>query len=651
MAYRTDHKHETTNTSEHETDVTSAPPSRPASSAAGDDTRRYVASALLGGISPLMRQKMQTNEKMESFTLPPPPHSPSKSALSSLGREGLKNPKYLREPLLNLGELVVEGALNEGMEDEATREHGVFESFFDLTQPRLKAIFDALDSASKDQMDGVADFKHLRRGLIDAGVKVEDEGTFARLVKEVDQDLDGGLTFQEFESVVQSLKMAYLIKSRTPEEVMTSCYLVIPPNKRAEVEHLYALDTSSENGGSEDEDFVTTIPNTRVLDYGVAKVLTRSPIDYDSLLAFYYGARPEWTTTRWIDVTSPAEFIVKGLAVKYRLHPLSLEDALHNEYDQGAKLDRYDNHMFLIFPGMTLENFEDIPVTSEEAKRSRFWRRKRSKYAGIHRLASQGRTGENSFLNTEGALQPLLSKSSSQNLNRSASMRSIKKHQQSWWDWFWARKGDRPAIKRRTVVVEVENKEHANDFLGDDNDDTLHVLATFPGVKHYNVCIFLTTPEMDTLITIVDMNAGGDAVFSRVRKELQVSYSRLRSQNALFLMYTVLDVIVDNYSPVMDSLERHLTALRIEVRENAMKREILFDAKIDTEFLARYHDVLHELTRAKRRISPAIRVLNHLTNADIVDSECRIYLRDVQDHAEEFLERLGEFCLAASFWY
>jgi len=169
----------------------------------------------------------------------------------------------------------------------------------------------------------------------------------------------------------------------------------------------------------------------------------------------------------------------------------------------------------------------------------------------------------------------------------------------------------------------------------------MQLMNDFPGIRHFNICLFASLPKLDTLITIVDTSAGGEAVFARVRKELQISYSRLRSsKESSFLLYTVLDVLVDAWNPVIDALERHIAALRIEVRVNSTRREILFDARTDSEFLARYHDVLHELTKAKRRLNPGVRVLSHLANSDLIDDECKIYLKDVQDHAEEYVERL-----------
>ena len=515
------------------------PPSRPMSRF-DDGTQDFIASAL-GAQQP---RAMGSPRSKQDFSA-----ADEDVPFFPLGGEALTHSKHLGAPLLNLGELVVEGASEP---HHGSEEVGVFESFFDLTEQRLKVIFDALDSQSTQKPDGVADFEQLRRGLVDAGVKVGDEEGFARLVKQVDQDLDGGLTFNEFEAVVQSLKMAYLLRGVSVADI-------------------------ERNVGPKGASLV------RVIDYSIGRIVHRNPTVTD-FTDFLYGPRPEWASNRWIDVSAPCPLVIKGLAIKYRLHPLSLEDALHNEFEQGAKLDRYPNHSFIVFPGMFIDSDSAANASSTEAS--------------VH--AADGRIGA---ARIRRARYPRLRR-----LN--------------------------PSKRLLEPLIEPDTKSLES------ADPALTVLASFPGVVHYNVCMFLTRPKADTLVTVVDSTAGG-AVFRRVRNELQVSYSRLRSQSALFVMYTVLDVLVDNLGPVMDAFEEHIAALRTEVREHTARRGILFDAETDSAFLARYHDVLHELTRAKRRLTPAIRVLSQLTMLEDVDPDCRVYLRDVLDHAEDVVERLN----------
>lgn len=51
----------------------------------------------------------------------------------------------------------------------------------------------------------------------------------------------------------------------------------------------------------------------------------------------------------WLDVHSPTDEQLDGLARRFGWHPLALEDT--KEFDQRPKLDRYGDHMLLVFYG------------------------------------------------------------------------------------------------------------------------------------------------------------------------------------------------------------------------------------------------------------------------------------------------------------
>lgn len=456
--------------------------------------------------------------------------------------ERIRQKKTLREPWVNLGELVFRST----WEQVDSEETAVFESFFDLTPIRLKVIFDYLrttaQGSSEEEAPQIVEFEQLKNTLRSANVNAE---ALQQLLQQVDKDSDGGLSYEEFEEVVQTLKMSSLLSSRSPEELQESC-----------------TSKAKENGVNR--------PSTRVLDYGVAKLIARSPVDAKSLYSFLYGSRPAWTTTRWIDVTSPAESIVKGLAIKYRLHPLALEDTLFQVQTQAvAKYDRYENHMFVMFPGMLLGGGVDARNAPWIPRRGRFWRHKSSRLNSTMRFSSQ------------------------------------------------------------------HSGEHATSGFRERSE-----VEPFLAITHFNVCIFLTTPSFDTLITVVDAVAGGENVFARVRNDLQIVYSRLRAKNALFLMYTVLDVLVDGYLPVINAFEAHIADLRQEMRERDEQARSLFDSTSHTYFVEKYHDMLSSLNQTKRRLRQALRVISHMKVSHTVDKELQAYLQDVQDHAQAYSERL-----------
>jgi magnesium transporter len=54
---------------------------------------------------------------------------------------------------------------------------------------------------------------------------------------------------------------------------------------------------------------------------------------------------------QWIDVEGPTEDVLLGLASRFQLHRLAIEDCLH--LDQRPKLEEYPHHHFLVLHGFT----------------------------------------------------------------------------------------------------------------------------------------------------------------------------------------------------------------------------------------------------------------------------------------------------------
>ena len=73
------------------------------------------------------------------------------------------------------------------------------------------------------------------------------------------------------------------------------------------------------------------------IDYGPEQVQAVDVLDVDDFLANH---RPEWATVRWINVDGLADTqAIQTLAQKYDLHPLSIEDMLHE--GQRPKVEPY----------------------------------------------------------------------------------------------------------------------------------------------------------------------------------------------------------------------------------------------------------------------------------------------------------------------
>jgi len=127
----------------------------------------------------------------------------------------------------------------------------------------------------------------------------------------------------------------------------------------------------------------------------------------------------------------------------------------------------------------------------------------------------------------------------------------------------------------------------------------------------------------------------GDFVpFQPVVKRLQDYGSRLRSQGADFLLYTLLDVVIDQGFPVLENF-----GLQLEDLED----QILKSAGDDT--LEKIHTVKRELIMLRRMLWPQREVINQLVRGDhaLVREDTLIYLRDCYDHTIQVMDLLETY--------
>jgi magnesium transporter len=98
-----------------------------------------------------------------------------------------------------------------------------------------------------------------------------------------------------------------------------------------------------------------------------------------------------------------------------------------------------------------------------------------------------------------------------------------------------------------------------------------------------------------------------------------------------FLLYTLLDLVVDAYFPLMDEIEDEIDALE--------DRLLAKGSAIDINRLVA---LKRSLVRIRRAVSPQREVFNQLTRHDFpfIRPECLVYFRDVYDHLIRIVEEL-----------
>lgn len=112
-------------------------------------------------------------------------------------------------------------------------------------------------------------------------------------------------------------------------------------------------------------------------------------------------------------------------------------------------------------------------------------------------------------------------------------------------------------------------------------------------------------------------------VFDPLRNKLSIARSQIRQRTADYLLYAMLDMIVDNYFLVMEKLGDQIELVEEEVIRSS-----------NTRSLAKINQVRKELIVLKRNIAPVRDLLNSMirSESELLNDRTTKYFKDVYDH-------------------
>jgi len=143
------------------------------------------------------------------------------------------------------------------------------------------------------------------------------------------------------------------------------------------------------------------------------------------------------------------------------------------------------------------------------------------------------------------------------------------------------------------------------------------------GVETEQVSIFLTR---NVVVTVQEHP--GDCL-DAVRHRLRSSTGQIRRQGADYLMYTILDAVIDHYFPFLEAMGEVVEELEDLVVEQPSR-----------QILGRIHDVKRRLLEVRRSIWPLRDAINSLLRGEsaLVRKPTQLYLRDCYDHTIQVLD-------------
>lgn len=136
---------------------------------------------------------------------------------------------------------------------------------------------------------------------------------------------------------------------------------------------------------------------------------------------------------------------------------------------------------------------------------------------------------------------------------------------------------------------------------------------------------------LGTNFLLTFQEAEGD-VFQGVRERLKVEQSRIRTLGQDYLLYALIDAIVDNYYLVLETLGN-----KVEDIENK-----LFKGDTDDEITLQIQELKREVLRVRRSVFPMREVINRLEKSEhsLISKSTNAYYRDVYEHVIQIVENI-----------
>jgi len=130
---------------------------------------------------------------------------------------------------------------------------------------------------------------------------------------------------------------------------------------------------------------------------------------------------------------------------------------------------------------------------------------------------------------------------------------------------------------------------------------------------------------------VVSVRHGASASYSTVRERCE-SCPTVLSNGEDYILYSILDFIVDNYAPVLEEINKEVERIEQDIPKKS----------IDPAAIERLYTLRRELLRLRNAVVPLLDVCQRLEHADVVaiDKKMQPHFRDVTDHVRRIREEI-----------
>jgi len=121
-------------------------------------------------------------------------------------------------------------------------------------------------------------------------------------------------------------------------------------------------------------------------------------------------------------------------------------------------------------------------------------------------------------------------------------------------------------------------------------------------------------------------------VFDPIRERIETAKGRIRGKGADYLMFALLDAIIDNYFLVIDDMSDRIEGLE----------ESLFTSRPSDDITYEIQDLKRNILRIRRAVFPLREVISRMEKMDseLIDPHTSNFIRDLYDHIIQISENI-----------
>jgi len=165
-------------------------------------------------------------------------------------------------------------------------------------------------------------------------------------------------------------------------------------------------------------------------------------------------------------------------------------------------------------------------------------------------------------------------------------------------------------------------------------DDLLFVIMSMPTVIDDMTIIEQVSIFMGENY-IISFHDGDNDPFELLRNRLRKKSGRIRSLKADYLLYSLMDLIIDQGYPILEDLGE-----KVEIIEEA-----LLTSSAKQETLGEVHRIRRELILLRRNLWPQREAVNNILRSEspLIKEGTSLYLRDCYDHTTQILDLIENY--------